>query len=71
MIQVSWVSPAWVPRAMSGSATFSDDIADTTAARATQTTTVIARWLEASPGRAARSLLVGVVLIVFAFSSRA
>ena len=38
MIQASWVCVACVLRAMSGSATFSDAIADTTVARATQTT---------------------------------
>ena len=44
MIQASWVWLACVLRAMSGSATFSDAIAETTAARATQTTAVTAPW---------------------------
>ena len=57
MIHVSWVSPAWVLRAMSGSATFNDDIAETTAARAMHTTAVIARWLEGRPLGLARSLV--------------
>src|SRR5680860_359090 len=67
MIHVSWVSPAWVLRAISGSATFSDDIAETTAARAMHTTAVIARWWEGSPGRPVRSSFISVVLICFAF----
>ena len=36
MIHASWVWVAWVARAMSGRATFSDDIAATTAASATR-----------------------------------
>ena len=47
MTQASWVWVAWVARAMSGRATFRDDMAATTAARARQTTAVTA------PGRAA------------------
>src|SRR5260370_376086 len=47
MIHASWVWVAWVAWAMPGSATFSDDIAATTAASATHTTAVTA------PGRAA------------------
>ena len=50
MTQVSWLPPAWVVRAMSGSATFSDDMADTTAARAMHTTAVIALWLGGAVG---------------------
>ena len=42
--QTSSVCEAWVSRAMSGSATFSDAIAATTAARARQTTAVITPW---------------------------
>jgi hypothetical protein len=42
MIHASWVWVAWVARAMSGRATFSDDIAATTAASARQTTAVTA-----------------------------
>src|SRR5579862_2076637 len=45
MIQASWVWVACVARAISGSATFSDDIAATTAASARHTTAVTA------PGR--------------------
>ena len=41
MTHASWVWVAWVSRAISGSATFSDAIAATTAASATQTTAVI------------------------------
>ena len=44
MIQDSWVCEACVDRAMDGMATFSDDIAATTAARAMQTTAVTAPW---------------------------
>ncbi len=47
MIHASWVWVAWVAWAMPGSATFSDDIAATTAASARHTTAVTA------PGRAA------------------
>jgi len=42
MIQESWVCEPCVARAMSGRATFSEDMAATTAASATQTTAVIA-----------------------------
>ncbi len=42
MIQASWVWVAWVDRAISGRATFSDDMAATTVARATHTTAVTA-----------------------------
>jgi hypothetical protein len=42
MIHASWVWLAWVARAMPGSATFSDDIAATTAASARHTTAVTA-----------------------------
>jgi len=49
MIHVSWVWVAWVDRAISGRATFSDDMAATTVARATHTTAVTA------PLRAARA----------------
>jgi hypothetical protein len=49
MIQASWVWLAWVARAMPGSATFSEDIAATTAASARHTTAVVA------PGRTARA----------------
>src|SRR5579862_3198870 len=45
MIQANWVWVAWVARAISGSATFSDDIAATTVASARHTTAVTA------PGR--------------------
>ncbi len=45
MIHASWVWLAWVARATSGRATFSDDIAATTAASARHTTAVTA------PGR--------------------
>src|SRR3984957_9759807 len=56
MIQDSWVCEACVERAMSGSATFSEDIAATTAASATQTTAVIAPWRDAGTGAADRIL---------------
>ena len=42
MIQASWVWLAWVARAISGSATFREDIAATTAASARHTTAVTA-----------------------------
>ena len=42
MIHASWVWVAWVDRAISGRATFSDDMAATTVARATHTTAVTA-----------------------------
>ena len=41
---------------MSGSATLSDDIAATTAARATQTTAVTARWSARRPERRVTSI---------------
>ena len=41
----SWVWLAPVPRAMEGRATFSDAIAETTAAKAIQTTAVTRPWL--------------------------
>jgi hypothetical protein len=50
MIQDSCVCEAWVARAMEGMATFSDDIAAVTAARAMHTTAVTAPWRTARPG---------------------
>jgi hypothetical protein len=54
MIQASCVWLAWVALAMPGSATFSDDIAATTAASARHTTTVTA------PGRTSRAAGAGL-----------
>jgi len=66
MIQASWVWEAWVARAMPGSATFSDDIAATTAASARHTTAVTA------PGRRAAAALgrdfIGRVIVLISGS---
>ena len=59
MIQASWVCEAWVDRAMEGMATFSDDIAATTAARAMHTTAVTAPWRTVRPG-AEDWVLIGI-----------
>ena len=62
MIHVSCVSLAWVDLAMSGNATFSDDIAATTAASAMHTTAVTARWFTSpAAGLAATETGAGLV----------
>ncbi len=58
MTQASWVWEAWVARATPGSATFSEDTAATTAARARQTTAVM------TAGRAARGAAAGVTFLL-------
>ena len=67
MTQASCVCEAWVAWATDGSATFSDDIAATTAASARQTTVVTA------PGRTARAAevdldLAGRLIVVISCS---
>ena len=75
MIQASWVELAWVARAIPGSATFSDDIAATTAARARQTTpvTTAGRMLEADSvgGRAVVIIIGAAVYLVGLLGLRA
>ncbi len=65
MIHASWVWVAWVDQAISGRATFSDDMAATTAARATHTTAVTAPLRAA---RAAGSFTGGGVTMVISGS---
>jgi hypothetical protein len=64
MIHASCVWEAWVDLAMEGMATFSDDIAATTAARAMHTTAVTAPWRTVRPGAEDRVIIWGSLKVM-------